>query len=94
VGRIDPETSLDQRPPIMFCPNISSKNIQLILLKWAEVIESVQKLALASHFSWNERHFYIVVFRSRIPPTTHYEDLGVLDKAAHEEATQSGGFLK
>lgn len=38
--------------------------------------------------------FYIVVFRSRIPPTTVYADLGVLDKAAHAEATKSGGFLK
>lgn len=78
----------------MRCPNILSKKHELILFKWAEVIESVQKLALASNFSWKERQFYIVVFRSRIPPTTHYEDLGVLDKAAHEEATKSGGFLK
>jgi translation initiation factor 3 subunit H len=35
-----------------------------------------------------------VVFRSQIPPTTVYADLGALDKAAHEEATKSGGFLK
>jgi hypothetical protein len=60
----------------------------------AEVIESVRELAAASNFSWKENSFYIVVFRSQIPPSTVYADLGALDKAAHEEATKSGGFLK
>ncbi|RYP05848.1 hypothetical protein DL764_003522 [Monosporascus ibericus] len=40
-----------------------------------------------------ETSFFIVAFRSQIPPTTAYEELGVLDKAAHAEATASGGFL-
>jgi len=61
---------------------------------WPEIIDSVQKLAAASEYKWIETSFYIVVFRSRIPPTTIYSDLGVLDKAAHAEATESGGFLK
>lgn len=64
------------------------------IFNWTEVIDSLRKLAAASNFSWKERGFYIVVFRSRIPPTTAYSDLGVLDKAAHAEATKSGGFLK
>ncbi|PSS20144.1 hypothetical protein M430DRAFT_229896 [Amorphotheca resinae ATCC 22711] len=64
------------------------------IFNWPEVIESVRQLAAASDFTWKESSFYIVVFRSRIPPTTVYADLGVLDKAAHQEATKSGGFLK
>lgn len=61
---------------------------------WSEVIQSVNDLASRSGFTWKEQAFYIVVFRSQIPPTTVYADLGVLDKAAHAEATKSGGFLK
>ena len=64
------------------------------IFNWSEVISSVQKLAVASDFKWKETSFYIVVFRSQIPPTTVYSDLGILDKAAHAEATKSGGFLK
>ncbi|KAF8865476.1 hypothetical protein BDZ45DRAFT_413758 [Acephala macrosclerotiorum] len=61
---------------------------------WSEVIENVKRLAAVSNYQWKKEKFYIVVFRSRIPPTTVYADLGVLDKAAHAEATKSGGFLK
>ena len=61
---------------------------------WSQVIQSVKDLASSSNFTWKEQAFYIVVFRSQIPPTTVYADLGVFDKAAHAEATKSGGFLK
>jgi len=61
---------------------------------WSEIVGTVEKLAAASNFAWKEQSFYIVVFRSRIPPTTVYAELGALDKAAHAEATESGGFLK
>lgn len=64
------------------------------IFNWSEVIQTVKNLASASNFTWKEQGFYIVVFRSQIPPTTLYADLGVLDKAAHAEATKSGGFLK
>jgi len=64
------------------------------IFNWAEVIESVRRQATTENFDWKENSFYIVVFRSQIPPTTVYADLGVLDKAAHAEATKSGGFLK
>lgn len=64
------------------------------IFNWAEVVDLVHELAKTSNFKWEESSFYIVVFRSRIPPTTVYADLGVLDKAAHAEATESGGFLK
>jgi hypothetical protein len=64
------------------------------IFNWADVVEEVRKLAKEISFKWEESFFYIVVFRSQIPPTTVYEDLGILDKAAHAEATESGGFLK
>jgi hypothetical protein len=64
------------------------------IFNWAEVIQSLKVLASSSDFTWKIQGFYIVVFRSQIPPTTVYADLGVLDKAAHAEATKSGGFLK
>jgi len=64
------------------------------IFNWSEVVDLVHQLAKTSNFQWEETSFYIVVFRSRIPPTTVYADLGVLDKAAHVEATESGGFLK
>lgn len=61
---------------------------------WGEVVEQVKRLAQQKGHSWKQSSFFVVAFRSQIPPTTVYEDLGVLDKAAHAEATASGGFLK
>ncbi|KAK5634490.1 hypothetical protein RRF57_010203 [Xylaria bambusicola] len=61
---------------------------------WAEVVEQVKLLAQQKEHSWKASSFFVVAFRSQIPPTTVYEDLGALDKAAHAEATASGGFLK
>jgi len=61
---------------------------------WAEVMEHVKRLARQKQHRWRNSSFFVVAFRSQIPPTTVYEDLGVLDKAAHAEATASGGFLK
>lgn len=61
---------------------------------WDEVIQSLRALARERDHRWRETSFYIVAFRSQIPPTTVYADLGVLDKAAHAEAVASGGFLK
>jgi hypothetical protein len=64
------------------------------IFNWSEVVGKVRQLAVSSNFSWKEQDFYIVVFRSQIPPTTVYNELGALDKIAHAEATKSGGFLK
>jgi hypothetical protein len=61
---------------------------------WSEIIDSLRHLAAASNIAWKETAFYIVVFRSQIPPTTVYADLGALDQPAHAEAMKSGGFLK
>lgn len=43
---------------------------------------------------WRRAHFFVVGFRSQIPPTTDYDDLGRLDEAAHREALASGGLLR
>lgn len=61
---------------------------------WTEVFDELKQLVAASHQPFNAKSWYIVAFRSQIPPTTVYEELGVLDKAAHAEANASGGFLK
>jgi hypothetical protein len=61
---------------------------------WEEVMKSLHTLVREVGHSWKETSFFVVAFRSRIPPTTVYAELGTLDKAAHAEATASGGFLK
>ncbi|VUC34887.1 unnamed protein product [Clonostachys rosea] len=61
---------------------------------WPEVIEELRALAKESGSEFKKASFYVVAFRSRIKPDTHYGDLGALDKAAHAEAVASGGFLK
>ncbi|EMR67405.1 hypothetical protein MGN70_014795 [Eutypa lata] len=61
---------------------------------WDEVMGELTKLVRQRDHRWRETSFFVVVFRSQIPPTTEYTDLGALDKAAHAEATASGGFLK
>lgn len=61
---------------------------------WEEMVGSLQTLVREVGHSWKETSFFVVAFRSRIPPTTVYAELGTLDKAAHAEATASGGFLK
>lgn len=66
----------------------------LEVFNWDEIIGSLRALARERGHRWQETSFFVVAFRSQIPPTTVYEDLGVLDKAAHVEATKSGGFLK
>jgi len=64
------------------------------IFNWSEVVTTLRQLASASGDVWKVQTFYIVVFRSQIPPTTDYSHLGSLDKAAFAEAVKSGGFLK
>jgi hypothetical protein len=61
---------------------------------WGEAMAELKNLAKESNHLWQATTFYIVAFRSRIPPTTKYADLAVLDEAAHAEAVESGGLLK
>lgn len=61
---------------------------------WDEVHQELKDLVRQTGKTFRETSFYIVAFRSQVPPTTIYEDLGTLDKAAHKEANDFGGFLK
>lgn len=61
---------------------------------WDEVVGRVRELAAARNHGWRETSWYIVAFRSRYEQGIDYSHLGDLDKAAHAEATASGGFLK
>ena len=62
---------------------------------WTTVIESlVASLRVNDDFEWQPEAFYIIVFRSQIPPTTDRSRLFALDELSHAEAMESGGLLK
>ncbi|KAL8947837.1 MAG: hypothetical protein Q9222_005922 [Ikaeria aurantiellina] len=68
-------------------PYISSFN-------WDTVFNALAAACKIEGFQWPEQFFYVVVFRSQIPPTTDRTHLAELDKRAHAEAMKSGGLLK
>lgn len=61
---------------------------------WVEVFSFLAAAVKAANYPWKEQVFYIVVFRSQVPPTTDRSHLGALDKRAHAEAMQTNGLLK
>ncbi|CAK7229799.1 hypothetical protein SEUCBS140593_007368 [Sporothrix eucalyptigena] len=61
---------------------------------FSAVIEELKRLQAKERTPWGRRDYFVVAFRSQIPPTTDYGDLSSLDKAAHREATDSGGLLR
>ena len=61
---------------------------------WNECVAELKHLAKEYDHLWTAKSFYVVAFRSRIPPSTIYSELGELDQAAHLEAVRSGGLLK
>ena len=62
---------------------------------WDVVIDQLRRLSvLDNSYQWEDQSFYVVVFRSQIPPTTDRSHLGALDEASHAEAMQSGGLMK
>jgi hypothetical protein len=61
---------------------------------WNECIAELKHLAKEHDHLWAAKSFYLVAFRSMIPPSTVYSELGELDEAAHLEAVRSGGLLK
>lgn len=61
---------------------------------WAIVFTRLKALTQQIGYQWQNQHFYIVVFRSQVPPTTNRVELGGLDDRSHAEATKSGGLLK
>ena len=65
-----------------------------VAFNWDTVLDKLRLLASTRNFQWPHQHFYIVVFRSRIPDTSVRAELGRLDEKSHAEANQSGGLLK
>ncbi|KAL9011581.1 MAG: hypothetical protein Q9173_003583 [Seirophora scorigena] len=61
---------------------------------WAAVFTGLATAVKDDAFKWTEQFFYIVVFRSQIPPTTDRRHLEELDMRAHAEAMKSGGLFK
>ena len=61
---------------------------------WSEIVSTLQGLTDAFGILWNRTSFYIVVFRSRVLPSTDRSELGALDQRSHAEAMKSGGLLK
>ena len=61
---------------------------------WSSVITKLRSLVSSEGYDWQERTFYVVVFRSRVAEGTDRKDLGSLDEASHQEAVKGGGLLK
>ena len=61
---------------------------------WSFVVDALSSISRDEGYQWKGESFYIVVFRSRVRPTTDRIDLGLMDAKAHEEAMESGGLLK
>ena len=61
---------------------------------WQTIIDTLRSLAKEEGYAWEAEAFYIVVFRSQVPPMTDRSHLGEMDRKSHEEAMKSGGLLK
>ncbi|KAJ2969520.1 hypothetical protein NQ176_g8618 [Zarea fungicola] len=61
---------------------------------WTDVQARLKTLVRIYGQEYKDSSFYIVAFRSQIKPSTEYSHLGDLDKPAHREAIESGGFLR
>lgn len=61
---------------------------------WDAVFNTLAAAVKENAFEWTNQFFYIVVFRSQVPPSTDRSQLAELDKRAHMEAMSSGGLLK
>ncbi|KAG8533237.1 uncharacterized protein KY384_002020 [Bacidia gigantensis] len=65
-----------------------------VSFNWDTVISTLKHSTAHQGHHWQREHFYIVVFRSQVPPSTSRTELGRLDERSHTEANQSGGLLK
>jgi hypothetical protein len=61
---------------------------------WQRVVDVLRELSAIEGYEWEEREFYVVVFRSRLLPTADISYLYTLDFNSHAEATESPGLLK
>ncbi|KAL8854532.1 MAG: hypothetical protein Q9221_000567 [Calogaya cf. arnoldii] len=68
-------------------PYISSFN-------WQAVFGLLAASAKADRFAWKEQFFYVIIFRSQIPPSTSRSDLAALDMKAHAQAMVRNGLLR
>ncbi|EFX02069.1 hypothetical protein CMQ_2118 [Grosmannia clavigera kw1407] len=99
LDTLDPQTRLLTRALTVFdkvrddyatAPYADSFNL-------SSVIDLLRRLVAAKvpeGFRWQRAHFFVVGFRSQIPPATTYSDLDHLDVAAHREALASGGLIR
>ncbi|KAL8903356.1 MAG: hypothetical protein Q9171_007430 [Xanthocarpia ochracea] len=68
-------------------PYISSFN-------WKAVFGLLAASAEADGYVWKEQSFYVVIFRSQVPPSTNRSELAALDEKSHAEAMAGDGLLK
>ena len=61
---------------------------------WPEVFALLRTLCKRVGYQWDERRFYVVIFRSKLHAGIDRERLGLLDQMSHQEACASGGLLK
>ncbi|KAL8880427.1 MAG: hypothetical protein Q9198_002158 [Flavoplaca austrocitrina] len=61
---------------------------------WKAVFSLLALSARAEGFEWKEQSFYVIIFRSQVPPSTSRSELAALDRKAHEEAMAGNGLLK
>ena len=61
---------------------------------WGLVVSVLKSLVEIENYAWKHQSFYVVVFRSQVPPTTDRSHLAALDRRSHAEAMESGGLLK
>ena len=61
---------------------------------WQEVIQLLRRRCKQFDYQWSKKSFYVIAFRSQIPPETDRSHLIELDELSHQEATESGGLLK
>ncbi|KAI5818625.1 hypothetical protein BZA77DRAFT_306071 [Pyronema omphalodes] len=65
-----------------------------VAFNFPSILARLRHLSQSINYHYPPSSFYIIVFRSRVNPSTNRQDLGALDEAAHIEAIKSGGLLK
>lgn len=61
---------------------------------WPEVFALLRNLCRKAGLEWQQREFYVVIFRSKLQENIDRARLGLLDQKSHQEACASGGLLK
>ena len=65
-----------------------------LAFNWQDIVDRLRALIIDADMTWTEMRLYVVVFRSRHPPTMDGHGLWALDEAAFTEAVQNGGLFK